>query len=325
MSGQVDEHGIRPSNRNADIQKLIESMQSIQDGELAADALVGIGQRAVPLLRKFLLFGRPSTVHQPRQRAVRALAELGAKDVLIEYLTSRRPIVDAAVRFGEEAVENTAARALAAWKTEDVFQTMLAIARSRTLPGIIEALGVFGRSEALPYLIAALGDDVSRRDAEHALRSMGDMALSGLLDAARTPDPSRRDESPASLVRRRSALRLIASFPGTPETWPKIEPLLMDDDVEIAVSAATLALKLGDDANKRLAVRRLIDVLPAANWLIQSEIEGLLLENFSFASGLIQQEIQKRSNIPRTHWSKEITLRLLLNVVHQAGTGSSRR
>jgi hypothetical protein len=102
------------------------------------------------------------------------------------------------------------------------------------------------------------------------------------------------------------------------EIWPKVEPLLSDDDAEIAVSAASLALRLGDDANKTLAVRRLIEVLPVANWLSQSEIERLLLEHFSFARAAIQEAIQQQSANPTNHWPKDVVLRVLSNVVRRA-------
>ncbi|MGB7729188.1 MAG: hypothetical protein WBL50_14235 [Candidatus Acidiferrum sp.] len=58
-----------------------------------------------------------------------ALAELGAKDVLMESLAQKRAIAVAVVRFGEEAVENTAARELARWRTEEVFQFLMSLAR----------------------------------------------------------------------------------------------------------------------------------------------------------------------------------------------------
>ena len=79
---------------------------------MAAAALVGCGARAIPPLRSFLLRGAPQSLYQPRQLAVETLAELGAKDVLIEYLRAPAMIDDAVVRHGEDAVRSTAAREL---------------------------------------------------------------------------------------------------------------------------------------------------------------------------------------------------------------------
>lgn len=301
----------------AEIDRLVESLNSLQDGDLAVDALAGCGERAIPPLRNFLMMGRPSVVHQPRQRAVRALAELGAKEILIEYLTKPKSIRDAAVRMGEEAVENAAARALATWKTDRVYWALLGVARLRVLPGVIEALGSFRRPEAVPYLIDALGDDISRRDAERGLRAIGEIARAALVEAARTPDPSRSQESPSSLTRRRSALRILASLAPGPGVWLKLQALLRDEDPEVAVSAACMALKLGAADDRQFAVRRLIELLPAANWLLQSEIEGSLLEHFPIAGAAIRQEIQQRLQLPMPQQATDVTLRALSNIARQ--------
>ena len=89
-----------------EIGRLVERLNSLREGAQAAADLVVCGQRTVEPLRKFLLEGKPSGIFQPRQRAVESLAELGAKDVLIEYLTSDEPIPDPVDRYGEEAVIN---------------------------------------------------------------------------------------------------------------------------------------------------------------------------------------------------------------------------
>ena len=296
-------------------------MNSLREGELAVYVLVACGERAIPPLREFLLHGRPSVVHEPRRRAVRALAELGAKDVLVDYLRMPKPIADAAVRFGEEAVENAAARALGNWQTRDAFEVLLEVGRSRVLPGVVEALGRFGRSEAIPYLIIALGDDVARRDAEHSLRSLGEESRPALIEAARTPDPSRKEESPSSLARRRSALRILTSLWPTSEAWPKIQPLLYDEDFEIVISAAAIALKVRDTADEKFAIQRLIQVLPHANWFLQSEVESCLLEHFRTGRLLIAREIHRRIQAPTSEQVKDVALRVLLSVVRQAEAG----
>lgn len=309
-----------------EIDRLVESLNSLHDGELAVDALIGCGERAIAPLRNFLMTGRPSVVHQPRQRAVRALAELGAREVLVEYLTKPKSIRDAAVRMGEEAVENAAARALGAWKTDEVYWALLAVARSRMLSGVIEALGSFKRPEAIPYLINALGDDISRRDAERGLRAMGEIARTALVEAARTPDPSRPRESPSSLARRRSALRILAALAPKQGLWPKLQALLGDEDHEVAVSVASLALKIGAPDDQQFAVQRLIELLPAVNWLLQSEIESSLLEHFQIAQAAVRREIQHRLQLAKPQQAKDVTLRTLLNVVRQVeASGNDER
>ena len=83
-----------------EIQELVESLNSLHEGELGVAMLVACGKRAIPLLRRFLLHGKPSGIFVPRQRAVRALAELGAKDVLLEYLVFERHIADPMAAHG---------------------------------------------------------------------------------------------------------------------------------------------------------------------------------------------------------------------------------
>src|SRR5581483_1634845 len=204
------------------IQELVRSLNSLTEGELGISMLVACGERAVPVLRDFLLHGMPSGIFLPRQRAVRALAELGAKDILLEYLAAEQSIPDPVVAHGEEAVKNTAARALAAWQTDEVFQALLDVLRKRRLTGVIEAIGEFRRVEAVPELVQALEDDFCRTFAEDALLKIGPAARVALIEAARTPDPSGNNESASSRQRRRSALRLIERLQPTPDDWPQL-------------------------------------------------------------------------------------------------------
>jgi HEAT repeat protein len=133
-----------------DLEKLIDRLNSLREGASAVAGLVACGERAVEPLRSFLLEGRPSGIFQPRQRAVEALAELGAKDVLIEYLTSEKPISDPVASYGEEAVANAAARLLAGWRDKEVYEVLLWPLRRKQLPGLIDGVGEFRRTEALP-------------------------------------------------------------------------------------------------------------------------------------------------------------------------------
>jgi hypothetical protein len=66
-----------------EIRQLVESLNSTQDDDRTATMLVACGDRAIPPLREFLLHGRLMSASRPRQHAVRALSELGAKDALL--------------------------------------------------------------------------------------------------------------------------------------------------------------------------------------------------------------------------------------------------
>src|SRR5438132_1381836 len=189
---QPDTHVTRDAPDD-EIWALIADLHTLRHGERTVAKLVACGQRAIRPLQTFLFYGKPSSIYQPRQLAVEALADLGAQNVLMAYLRVPKAIPDAVARFGEEAVESTAARLLATWRTDDVFTFLLALARERTRVGLIEALGAFGRPEALPLLEQALADDYYRPAAEEALWKFGPAARDTLLHSAVTPLPNRHE------------------------------------------------------------------------------------------------------------------------------------
>ena len=297
-----------------EIGALVQSLNSLHEGELGVDMLVACGKKAIPPLRRFLLQGKPSGIFVPRQRAVRALAELGAKEVLLDYLASEEHIVDPVAAHGEEAVKNTAARALGAWHTEDVFEALRHVLQQRRLVGAIEALGEFRRPEAVPELIEALENDFCRSVAEDALRKAGELAHSALIDAARTPDPSGFHERPQSQHRRRCALRLLECLQLRNEDWCEVAALLHDSDPEIAARAAAIALNLADRRDQELAVKRMIEVLPASDWLLQGEIQGWLEKHLDVALPSINDEILRRQAACASVQAADSILRLLLAV-----------
>ncbi|NPV04645.1 MAG: hypothetical protein HPY67_07925 [Syntrophaceae bacterium] len=194
------------------IEQLVRELEDLHRGGRAVDELAACGESAVGPLRDYLLNGPPSHIFQPRQWAVQALARLGAWPVLLEYLEMPRSIPDPVTRFGEEAVENTAARALAARQTEEVYRVLLRLAGRRFLPGVIEALGSFRRPETAPLFVAALGDDLCRAPAEQALRQLGPAAIPALRRASRRVRGSRTAETPTDTLRRTCALRLLAEL-----------------------------------------------------------------------------------------------------------------
>lgn len=297
-----------------EIEALVLSLNSLNDGELGIDMLVACGERAIAPLRRFLLQGKPSGIFIPRQRAVRAIAELGARQILLDYLAFDGPIPDPVAAHGEEAVKNTAARALRAWHTADVYETLRHVLQKRHLHGVIETLGEFGRPEVVPEFVAALEDDFCRSSAEDALRKLGDIAHSALIDAARTPKPSGDHETPASRSLRRSALRLLESLPLLVQDWRQVAVLLHDSDPEIAARAAAIALAVADRENQELAAKRLIEVLPAVDWLLQGEIQEWLVRHLYVALPILGEEIERRQAAPAFVQAKDRVLRLLLAV-----------
>lgn len=257
---------------DAEVAELVRGLDSLADGPRAAELLAGCGQKAVAPLRAFLLEGRPSGVFQPRQWAVEALAALDAKAALMEYLSLERPIPDPVDAYGEEAVVNTAARLLACWRDDEAYRILLALLRRKATPGVIDAVGEFRRAEAIPSFIAALGDSVSRTFAEEALRKIGVLARSSLLEAALRPWPSAREETPTSRIRRRGVLRLLAEFGLPPGAWERLAPLLRSGDLEIAARACRLGLDSQDEGSRRAAERKLAHLFPKASCFMQFEM-----------------------------------------------------
>jgi hypothetical protein len=260
------------------IRKLIEGLNTLHDGEQAMLELISYGAEAIPHLQKFLLEGKSGIVYQPRQWAVQALGALGAKEALIEYLLWPRDISDPAIAYAEEAVEITAARELKKWHTDDVFYALLNIVAYRLQPGAIETLGEFGRAETLPYFIRALEDDICRPAAEQALEKFGEASRTALITTALRPTPSRDEESPSSLRRRESALKILKRIPISPQEWRLLRPLLSESNPGIVCAIARVALAAGSTEDYRLCERRLGAVLPLGDWFLQSEIEDCLNE-----------------------------------------------
>lgn len=301
----------------AEIESLVRDLESLRGGSGAAAALVGCGERAIRPLRQFLLEGAPNSIFQPRQLAVETLAELGAKDVLIEYLLRATKPNDPVIRFGEDAVLSTAARELSRWKTEDVFDALQKLSRNRLLPGVVESLGKFGRESSVPYFLWALGDGVCREAAEESLRNIGDAARPYLLEAARTPNAPEGNEISSSLQRRRNALKILADLPPRSSEWEELRTLLEDKDAEVVVRVVRMALKICPPDEREFAIKRLIEVLPAADSLIRAEAKSCLAENHAVARSFIEMEVNRRQKASPKEQAMDVVLRLLVNLEWQ--------
>lgn len=274
-----------------DVQGLVQRLESLVDGPRAAKRLTSCGERAIAPLRRFLLGGKPRGVFQPRQRAVEALAALGAKDVLVEYLTREQPIPDPVDSYGEEAVVNTAARLLARWADDEAYAVLLNLLRRKATPGVVDAVGEFQRAEAVPLFIGALGDSIARTFAEKALLKAGNLAQQALVEAALSPLPSAAGETPTSRIRRRSALRLLAES-GLPHgAWERLSPLMRSRDPEIAARACRFGLHSETTQERKTAARKLIRLFPGAPCFLQMEMEHWLLEQPADALAEIAREL----------------------------------
>jgi hypothetical protein len=195
-----------------DVDQAIKKLRSFHDGDLGVIDVIACGTRIIPVLRTLLFERDSSGLFQTRCRAVDALAALDARDVLLEFLSAPHEAIDPVERLGDDAVVNAAARAVARYRDEQVFQLLLALAKHRPLPGVIAALGKFDRQESIPCLIDALLEDECRPAAEAALDKLGPSAHLALLQAATPPAPSPEGESPSRMRQRQSVFGLLAKI-----------------------------------------------------------------------------------------------------------------
>lgn len=278
--------GMRSQAQN--IEQAIARLKSFHD-ELGVLDVIACGEQAVPALRTILFERERSGLYQTRCRAVEALSALRAHFVLIEFLETEREITDAIERVGEDAVINAAALALGSVRERRVFELLLRLAQRPALTGVIGALGAFGTVEAIPALINALEEDASRVTAETALRKLGPKAREALLRTVNVKVPTAASESESSARRRRSALRLITEMEQSSEGWRRLRHLVHDQDVKVSALACEMGLARASEAEQTGVVRRLIDLLAHADWLLREEIEESLVFYFGKASFAIEQ------------------------------------
>jgi HEAT repeat protein len=316
MSGYetIEIEEIKHGPTEAQIARLVQRLTSPQEGERAVVQLTACGRSATGALKRFLLEGKPSSDYQPRRRAVEALAGIGAKETLIEFLKLQKDIPDPAVRLSEELVENAAAKALAIWRTHDVVQALLEYALPHPRPGLVEALAEFDQVEAIPYFITSLEDDACRLAAEQALRRIGGRSAVALLAAALT---FAEEESSASLKRRIRALDLLSEIGPPPAFWPLLRPLMDDSHADVVIAACNLAGRIGRFEDKRAATLRLLAILRFADWFAQGNIENTLVRLYADGIEVLEQEIHRRSSQPPEEREGDRVLRTLLRVRHR--------
>lgn len=297
-----------------EVHRLIRELESLCRGEEAVEFLVGLGPVAIKPLSELLLEGKPSKVFQPRLWAVKALVRLGARDVLIAYLFREKAIADPEERFGEEAVESAAARFLAAWPDEDMRRLLLELSERRMLVGLIDALAEFKTKEAIPYFERALEDDFYRSAEESAFLRLGALASDALTQSAVTPRPGPFTETPGSLQRRRSAVRLLNSIGISAAHWQVLRSLLQETDAELVVEAVKMGIGFASEEDRRLMARRLIGFLSSTPWHLGKDIEKRLVALKREAAGEIEKEIARRLEHPEDVRAQDIRLRALLRI-----------
>ena len=303
-----------------DLRRLVSALESLVDGELAVTQLIACGPKAIQPLREFLLHGRRRSVFQPRMRAVEALAGLGAKSVLIEYLLATKSVADPQVRAAEESVENTTARRLSAWRDQEAFQVLLAVCRRRLLPGAVETLAEHERAEAIPCFDRALENDFCRQAAEEGFRRLGIRARRALVLSATTPLPYPEEERPSSIRRRRSALALLTEMGIESEDWPELRCLLLGSDAEMRARLAQLAAVTANSDDRSTAATNLVASFPELPWYAREGAENALVALAPESMAAVQDEITRRSSLPTLVRAADEVLRTLVRINTKFGS-----
>jgi len=253
------------------VARAVARLESLHEGAQSVVDVVRFGGAAVPALRELLIRREKSGLHQARCRATDALAGIGAYNVLDEYLRLEQQIDDPVERLGEETVISAAARALARRHDKSTFDLLTKLAQRRPLTGVLIALGSFKKSSSIPILVNALAEDEVRITSEAVLRTFGSRARPHLLEAA-----SAKAISESDLRKRRSALGLLGEFRRKSADWACLKPLMSSDDLETAILAAGLALKLGNVEECDHAVGVLRKLRVQADWLRRMQIDQYL-------------------------------------------------
>jgi len=287
-------------NRESDVEvaRLIRALESLVDGQSAIDELVACGSHAISALRSFLLHGRIVSVPQPRMWATEALARLGARDVLMEYLEAPDRSADAQLSFAEDAVRNTAARHLGNWHDERTFEALLGLCQKRLLPGVVEAIAGFDRIEAIPCLDRALEDDFCRAAAEEGLRRIGLGAFEHLILSAMMPLPNATEETPSSLGRRRRILAILAETDIDARNWSQLRLLLSEPDPELLVGTARIAARAAGVMDRAASAAALVNKLPGVPWHAWKDAEEALIALAPESSPAIEAELSWRAARP---------------------------
>ncbi len=258
-----------------EIQQLICTLDSLVDGEQAAEQLIRLGRRVVPAVERFLLTSRPRSISVPRCRAVRVLGALGAYSSLIRYLRENVRPGDAAILFAEDAVRSAAARELMRHESPATFKVLLDAVKQRATSGLVQALSQYRSPESVPTLFHLLEDDLCREDAKEGLRGMPQAAkaYSILLLRGLTELPVRGSNAAR---RRRATLQLLVECGIYMNEWFELRAVLEDDDLDCLISAATLGLRSAPPTEMPLIVTALIEASAGMNWAQETEAVELL-------------------------------------------------
>jgi len=141
-----------------------------------------------------------------------------------------------------------------------------------------------------------LGDNIGCVAAEEGLRKLGATAGEELCEATLEPMPSPADETPSSVRRRRSAIRLLTEIHLEERYWPRLEHLMSDHDDAIASIACRIALERRMQEQQGRAVATLLLLSNTSDWLLRDEIQSSLVSHFRLVEAAVKPELASISN-----------------------------
>lgn len=277
----------------------ITRLESLHDSDRAVLELIAAGRQSLPALRDFLLKGRLTSVFQPRLNAVKAIAGIGGRDILIEYLRSPMRTGDPVIRLGEEAVRSSAARELSRWPVNEVADAIMDAIREHVTPGACHSAASLRLIRAAPYLVDALADDVCRPPAMQALREMLPETRPLLMEAALRWEQLRFPDNPVLFRRAQAAMRILSEADLSQADAQALSPMIGGNDPEIAVCTCRILLTRTGEHRREIAAV-LVRALPSSPWFIRDEIRELLCLCGADALPALDYEIEMRSNPVRT-------------------------
>ena len=257
------------------IEQMIAALDSLVEGDRAAEQLISYGKRVIPAVERFLVESRPRSISVSRCHAVRILSALGGYSSLIHYLRENVHPSDATVLFAEDAVRSAAARELMHHESPATFRVLLEAAKQRPTSGLVQALSQYGWPESVPLLFDLLEDDLCREDAKEGLRKVPEAAKAYAVLLLRGLTQLPIQGSNASR-RRRSTLQLLVEFGVGMNEWPDLREFLEDEDSDCVISAATLGLRFAPAAERHSILAMVIGASAGMNWAQETEAVELL-------------------------------------------------
>ncbi len=284
------------------IDRLIGSLSSLKDGDMAVDQLVACGKSAIPRLANFLLNGPPRTISLPRCRAVRVLGDLGATSTLIAYFKNYERPHDSAVLFAEDAVRSAAARELVRFPSSEVFYVLLDAARQRVTGGLVQALSEFHRPETVPLFFEILEDDLCREDAMNSLRKLPDSVRQfGILTIRGLTGITL--DGPSAIYRRRATIQLLSEVGVAKSDWPDVRKFLSIHDPATVIPAARIGFAVASENEWPEIAAALFSSASGFNSLQEIDAEDLLDSHSAVVHEVaLQIARKKQSSGEKPNW-----------------------